>query len=66
MAKMKLAVVWVVKEGFSEEVAESQPGEVTLLKRRQLAHSRGKKYKSPEPSRRMGKDRGEHKPDAAF
>jgi hypothetical protein len=53
--------------GFSEEVAESQPGEVTLMERRQLADNRWRgKCKSPEPSRRMGKASREHRPDAAF
>ena len=67
MANIKLAGEWVVKVGFSEEVTESQPGEVTLMERRQLADNRWRgKCKSPEPSRRMGKASREHRPDAAF
>lgn len=56
MAKMKLAIVWVVKAGFSEEVAEvSQRRRHWWRRDSWLITGENKKCKSPESSRGMGK-----------
>lgn len=67
MAKMKLAVVWIVKVGFSEEVAEVSQGRQHWWRGDGwLITGEKKKYKDPQSSRGMGQASKTHMPDAAF